>query len=67
MNLCPKMADISVDNQRASFNTGPYVDLTPHPPLKLNILKKGVFACLSWPKFKLGHEPKFHEAGTFGG
>ena len=29
------MADISVDNQRANFNTGPYGD----PPLKINILK----------------------------
>ena len=36
MNLGPQMADISVDNQRANFNTGPYG--TP-PPLKIKILK----------------------------
>ena len=35
MNLGPQMADISVDNQRANFNTGPYGD----PPLKIKILK----------------------------
>ena len=28
MKLGPQMADISVDNQRANFNTGPYGD--PH-------------------------------------
>ena len=35
MNLGPQMADISVDNQRANSNTGPYWD----PPLKIKIAK----------------------------
>ena len=39
MNLGPQMADISVDNQRANFNTGPYGNLTPL--LKIKILKIG--------------------------
>ena len=30
VNLGPQMADISMDNQRANFNTGPYED--PLPP-----------------------------------
>ena len=36
MNLGLQMADISVDNQRANFNTEPYGD-----PLKIKILKIG--------------------------
>ena len=58
MNLGPQMADISVDNQRANFNTGPY-------GLKIKISKIGLRHVLSWPK--LGLEPKFYESGTFSG
>ena len=36
MNLGPQMVDISVNNQRANFNNGPYGD----PPLKNQNLKK---------------------------
>ena len=61
MNLGPQMADISVDNQRANFNTGPYGD----PPFKIKVSKIGLRHVLSWPK--LGIEPKCHETGTFGG
>ena len=46
--------------QRIS-NTGPYGD----PPLKMKITKMGLRHVLSWPK--LGLEPKFYEAWTFGG
>ena len=34
-------------------------------PLKIKISKIGLRHVLSWPK--LGLEPKFHDAGTFGG
>ena len=55
------MADISVDNQRDNFNTGPYGD----PPFKIKILKIGLHSDLSWPQS--GLEPKFHDLETFGG
>ena len=61
MSLGPQMADISVSNQMANFNTGPYGE----PPLKIKILKIGFRHVLSWPT--LGLETKFHEAVTFGG
>ena len=35
MNLGPQMADISVNNQMANFNTGPYAP----PPLEIKILE----------------------------
>ena len=40
MHIGPQMADISVDNQRANFNTGPYGD----PPLKIKIMEKKMYA-----------------------
>ena len=43
--------------------TRPYGGLPP--PLKIKISKIGIRHVLSWPK--LGLQPKFHEAGTFGG
>ena len=61
MNLGPQMADVSVDNQRANFNTGPYGD----PLLKIKISKIRLRHVVSWPK--LGLESKFHKARTFGG
>ena len=53
MSLGPQMADISVNNEMAYSNTGPYGD----PPLKIKISKIGPRHILSWPK--LGLEPKF--------
>ena len=58
MNLGPQIADISVDNRRANFNTGPYRD----PPWKIQILriiisKIGLCHVLSRPKLVL--EPKW--------
>ena len=52
-----KMADISMDNQRANFNTG--------PPLEIKNSKIGIRHVLSWSKSVI--EPKFHDPGTFGG
>ena len=60
MNLGPQMADISVNNQIANFNTEPHGD-----PLKIKISKIGLRHVLRWPK--LGLEPTFHDPGTFGG
>ena len=54
MNLGPQMADISVDNQRANFNTGPYGD----PPLKIKNLKIGFLHARE--DRKIGPEPDFH-------
>ena len=53
MSLGPQKAEISVDNQRAKFNTGLY-----WTPLKIEISKIGLRHVLSWPK--LGLESKFH-------
>ena len=61
MSLGPQMADISVNNEMANFNTRPYGD----PSLKIKISKIGLRHVFSWPK--LGLEPKFHDAGIFGG
>ena len=41
-----------MNNEKAKNNTGPYVEI-------------GLRHVLSWPK--IGVEPKFHEAGGFGG
>ena len=61
MGLGPQMTDISVNNQMANFNTGPYGDCR----LKIKISKIELRHVLSWPKVDL--EPKFHDPGTFGG
>ena len=60
MNLGPQMADISMNYQRANFNTGHMGGPSPLPL----ILKIGLHHVLSWPKLDL--KPKCHEAGTFG-
>ena len=57
------MADISVDNQRANFNTGPYGEWGP--PLEIKISKIGLRHVLIW--LELGLDPQFHDPGTFGG
>ena len=44
MNLGPNMADISVDNQRANFDTGPYGDWGP-TPLKNQNFKNRALSC----------------------
>ena len=62
MNLGAQMADISVSNQKANFNIGPYGD---PPLLKNHNFENHSSSYLSWPK--LGLEPEFNETGTFGG
>ena len=49
MNLGPQKADISEDNQRANFKTGPYGT----PLLKIKISKIGLRHVLCWPKLAI--------------
>ena len=63
MNLGPQMANISVDNQRDSFNTGTYGDWDPTPQKKVS--KIGLIHVFSWPK--LGVVAKCHDHRSFGG
>ena len=58
MNISPQMADISVDNQMANSNTGPYGDLGIPPPLKIKILK--ISFVQAREDQKINTEPKFH-------
>ena len=59
MNLIPQMVEISVDNQRANYNTVDHKGT----PLKIRISIIVLRHVLSWSKLDL--ERKFHEAGTF--
>ena len=52
MNLGPQMADISMDNKRANFNTGPYGEI-------------GLRHVSIWSNLVL--EPTFHDPRNFGG
>ena len=52
MNLGPQMADISMDNQMADFNTRPYGDW----PLKIKILKIGFVHAREDPKKAQGQD-----------
>ena len=51
------MADVSVNNQRANLNIGPYGTQN-----WIKISKIGLHHVLSWSK--LGLVPKFHDTGT---
>ena len=63
MVLGVKMAEISRKKTRKT----PFEKTRKRPlkSVKIKILKIGLRSDLSWPK--VGLEPKFHEAGTFGG
>ena len=61
INIGSQMGDISVNKQRANFNTGPYGD-----PLKNQNFENRASTCFKLAP-KLGLEPKFHESGTFDG
>ena len=53
MILGPQMSDISVDNQRANFNSGP---LGTPLPLKIKILKIGFVHAREDPKKAQGQD-----------
>ena len=60
MNLGPQMADISLDNQRASFNTGAYAMVTP---LKNQNFEKNVFLHVRKDQKKLSQNQIFMSIG----
>ena len=60
MILGPQMSDISVDNQRANFNTGPY-----GARLKIKILKNDFLHARE--DQIIGPEPNFNEPRSSNG